>query len=162
MSAGPITFVYANWEALFPEMEAVSEPAATLYFNMATLYVRNDGCGPINDVNMLTTVLYLTTAHLAKIFSNQTNGVPTTGGSSPPNQAVGRIASAAEGSVSTSLEMPEQPPSAAWWNQTIYGAAAWKALAPYRTARYIGPTRRRIFNPPGSYSGNPGWGGWGF
>lgn len=159
MGVGPVTFVYADWAAQFPEFSGVMSAAATGYFNTATLYIRNDGGGPINDINMLTNVLYLTTAHIAKIFSQQTNGVPTSGGTDGPNQAVGRVASANEGSVSVSLEMQGQSPNAAWWNQTIYGAAVWAAMKPYRTFRYIGSTKRRFYNFPGRYYGNVAGGG---
>lgn len=156
MGAGPITFVYADWVALLPQMLGVSQPQATLYFGLAEMYVRNDGGGSINDPVKLTNALYLTTAHLAALFSQQTNGVPTTGGSEPPSPLVGRIGSAAEGSVSVSSEMPDQPQSAAWWNQTAYGAAVWKLLAPNRTARIV-PAPRRTYNPPvGPYYGR-GW-----
>lgn len=156
MGAGPITFVYSNWEALFPALSGVNSAQATMYFGLATMYVRNDGGGSINDPVKLTNALYLTTAHIAVLFAQQTNGSPTTGGTEPPSPLVGRIASATEGSVSVAAEMPEQPPSAAWWNQTTYGAAAWKMLAPNRTARIV-PAPRRIYNPPvGPYFGR-GW-----
>lgn len=156
MGAGPIPFVYSDWEAMFPELAGVSEPQATMYFGLATMYVRNDGGGSINDPIKLTYALYLTTAHLSVIFSQETNGVPTTGGSTSPSAIVGRIASATQGSVSVTTEMPAQPPAAAWWNQTIYGAAVWKMLAPNRTARIV-PAPRRIYNPPvGPYYGR-GW-----
>lgn len=156
MGAGPIAFSYSAWTATFPELAGVSEVAATNYFGMATLYIRNDGGGPINDPNMLTSILNLTTAHLARLFSQQTNGVPTTGGQAGPNPVVGRVASASEGSVSAQLDIGDQPPGAAWWMQTPYGAAVWQALRPYRTFRYIGSTKRRFMNPPGRYWGRLG------
>ena len=156
MGAGPITFVYSDWTALFPEMSGVVQPQAQMYFGLAEMYVRNDGGGSINDPVKLTNALYLTTAHIAKLFSAQTNGAPTTGGIEPASPLVGRIDSATEGSVSVSAEMPTQPPSAAWWQQTQYGAAVWKMLAPNRTARIV-PAPRRIYNPPVG----PVWGrGW--
>ena len=157
MGVGPVTFNYAAWTAIFPELSAVSEPAASGYFNMATLYIRNDGGGPINDVNMQTTLLNLATAHIAKLFSMQTAGLPVTGGTEPPGGAVGRVSSATEGSVTAQLDIP---PDAAnqgwWWLQTPYGAAAWQAMKPYRTFRYVGPTNRRTYNPPARYRGNLG------
>lgn len=151
MAAGPITFVYTDWVAEFPEFTAVTSGAAQGYFNLASLFISNGSqynCSPIQDPAMLTQLLYLTTAHLAKLFSAQTNGVPTTGGVSPPNQVVGRVASATEGSVTASLEMEQQAANAAWWNQTPYGAAVWVLLKPFRLFRYVAPTRRRVFNYP--------------
>ena len=154
MGVGPITFNCATWVAVFPEFSGVSQAAAAGYFSIATLYVRNDGRGPINDLNMLTTLLNLTTAHIAKLFSSQTDGVPTTGGAEPPSGVVGRVGSATEGSVTAQLDFSDQPPNAAWWNQTPYGAAAWAAMKPFRTFRYVGPVRRRSYNPPARW----GWG----
>lgn len=156
MGVGPVVFNYAAWEAMFPEFAGVTEDAATNYFNMATLYVRNDGRGPINDINMLTTLLNLTTAHLAKLFSTQTAGNPTTGGVEPPGGAVGRVSSATEGSVTAQLDVPADAATQGWWwLQTPYGAAAWQAMKPFRTFRYLGPTNRRVYNPPARYFG---WG----
>lgn len=156
MGAGPITFVYSDWTTLFPELSGVAEGQATLYFGLAEMYVRNDGGGSINDPVKLTNALYLTTAHVAKIFSQQTNGVPTTGGIEGPSPLVGRIDGATEGSVTVSAEMPSQPQSAAWWNQTIYGAAVYKMLRPNWTARLV-PAPRRTYNPPVG-GGGRGWG----
>jgi hypothetical protein len=150
----PYVFDYATWVAMFPEMSGVSSAAAGGYFAMATLYVRNDGRGPIRDPNMQSTLLNLTTAHLAKLFSTQNAGVPTTGGIEPPNTgSVGRVSQASQGSVSASLEMMPATASSAWWAQSQYGISAWKLLAPFRTMRYVGPTRRRIYNPSARYWG---------
>ena len=158
--AGPVIFNFDAWVAMFPGFSSVSQATATMYFNMATLYVRNDGGGPIKDINMLTQMLNLTTAHLTKIFLPQA-GDPSVSGvpGAAPNPLVGRITSGNQGSVSVNTEMPQQPPNASWWNQTIYGAAVWAAMKPYRMFQYIGPTKRRIFNPPyGWWSGSGGWG----
>jgi 1,6-anhydro-N-acetylmuramate kinase len=154
MGTTPFVFDYDSWVATFPDLQAITEAAALNYFQMATLYVRNDGRGPVNDPNVQATLLNLTTAHIAKMLSPQTAGVPTTGGAEPSSAIVGRIASATEGSVTVQAEMPEQPASAAWWNQTQYGAMAWKMMAPFRTMRYV-PARRRSYNPPARYWG---WG----
>ena len=157
MGTTPYVFDYDTWVAMFPEMAGVTSPVATGYFAMATMYIRNDGGGPINDPNMQATVLNLTTAHIAKLFSNQTAGIPVTGGIEPPNTgAVGRVSQASQGSVSATLEMMPAEASSAWFNQTQYGAAAYRMLAPFRTMRYLGPTNRRRFNPPARY-----WGGFG-
>ena len=156
MGAGPITFSYPAWVALFPELFGVTEPQAELYFGIATTYVRNDGCGPINDPVQLTNILNLTTAHVARLLSTQVNGAPTTSGTngttagngaSPPSGLVGRISSAAEGSVNVATDMGNQPASAAWWIQTEYGFMAWQMLKPFRNFRYV-PAPRRLYNPP--------------
>ena len=153
MGTTPYVFDYTVWTGLFPEMSSVSEQKAQNYFNLATLYIRNDGQGPINDPNMQAGVLNLATAHLAKLFAPQgDNGSPTTDGSEVIS-LVGRIANASEGSVKVQVDFPDQQPNAAWWNQTTYGAACWAVMKPFRTFRYMGSPRRRVFNPPMRYFG---------
>src|SRR5262249_37816262 len=86
----------------------------------------------------------------------QVNGQPSTDPGALPNPGtVGRVASATEGSVSVTLEMPNQPAAAAWYLQTPYGASFWAATALYRTARYVpGPAMRPAFGP-GSGAATP-------
>lgn len=154
----PYIFDYTSWVLTFPEFQGIAKPAAEMYFAVATGYVRNDGAGPVCDPQVQATLLKLTTAHIAKLFSTTDNGQPTTGGLDSPAGIVGRVSSATEGSVSVTSEFPDQPAAAAWWNQTIYGAAAWKLLAPTRTMRYL-PGRRRVYNPPffrGGFGGSFG------
>lgn len=147
MGTTPYVFNYTTWITLFPELSGVSSAQATLYFGLATGFVRNDGRGPICDPNIQAELLNLITAHIAKIFSQQTNGTPTTGGTETAS-LVGRISGATEGSVSVQTEYPGQSPSAAWWDQTTYGAMAWVLMKPYRTFRYFGNPKRRVYNPP--------------
>jgi len=129
---GVVTFSYSDWIAAFPEFAAsVTEAQAQGYFNQASLYVNNTACSPIVDASsggVRETILNMITAHIAQLFG-ALNGQPSA-------QTVGRVASATQGSVSVSLDMGPQPATAAWWNQTKYGAAAYAALAPYRTFRY--------------------------
>ena len=124
-----VTFDYPTWAAMFPELAvSVAEPAATMYFGMACAYVDNTPCTLILNTTTLAAVLNMTTAHLAQLLATQ-NGQPA-------SPLVGRIATAAEGSVNVAVEM-QTPPTAAWWMQTKYGALAWQALAPWRTSLYI-------------------------
>lgn len=154
MGTTPVVFDYTAWLALVPGMAGIDETDATSYFGLATMYVRNDGRGPIFDPVQQTNLLYLATAHVAYILSNRTNGIPTSGGAELAPPLVGRINSATEGSVSVASEMPNQPASAAWWLQSPYGAMVWQMLAPFRTMRYV-PGPRRIYNPPWRYLGGP-------
>ena len=147
MGTTPVVFDYTTFTDMFPELSGVTDPAATIYFGMATMYIRNDGGGPVNDPVKQSNMLYLTTAHIARLLSQQTNGVPTTGGTDAPSPLVGRISSAAEGSVNVSAEMVGQTASSAWWQQTQYGALVWQMLATYRTMRYLARPQRR-YNPP--------------
>jgi hypothetical protein len=148
----PFVFNYEAWKAMFPEFEGVTEPAAAGYFNLATLYVRNDGRGPVRDPNMQAGLLNLTTAHLVKLFSPQSYNASVTGGTEVI-PLVGRVANASEGSVKIQVDMPDQQPNAAWWNQTPYGAAVWALMKPFRTMRFMPNPKRRIYNPPMRYFG---------
>lgn len=163
--AGPVTFVYSNWTALFPELANVSQAQATLYFGLAADVIDNSSCSEISSSNVqqLTDLLNLTTAHIASIFSQQTNGQPNTSGGEAAPGIVGRISNASEGSVSVALVMPDQPQQAAWWQQTRYGAMAWLIISGYIRGFYLpGPNYRP--GPPqggwGTLSGVWGGGGW--
>lgn len=123
----------------YPNFRAV--PATTLQaqFNIATIYLRNDGTSPIRSVATQTTLLYMLTAHLLQLTFGPNGEGAIAGGAAPG--LVGRISSASEGSVSVSTDYPENP-NAAWFTQTPYGAAFWQATANFRRAYYRpGPTR---------------------
>ena len=129
-----IVFNYENWIALFPQFPYLSEPQAQMYFDIATSYCRNDGFGPICQPALKTNMLNLLTAHIAQLFAPDRNG-------QNPSTLVGRISNASEGSVSVGMDYPSSP-SAAWFNQTQFGASYWQLMLPFRTMRYVtGPTR---------------------
>ena len=143
-----VTFDYNAWVALFPEFTNVTEAAATGYFNMATLYNRNDGGGPVCDATVQAQLMNLMTAHLAWLWSPQLNGQPNTSGPTPASPLVGRINTATEGSVSVGAELDIPAGVPQFFAQTRYGLAYWVATAPYRTFRYLpGLRSRRFFNP---------------
>ncbi len=137
-------FNYGAWKARYPEFDTtVSEATADLYFAEATLYLANDGTGPVRDLpapapSIQLVLLNMLTAHIAQLNS----------GSSiqPVVPLVGRINTATEGSVSVGAELPNLPGSAAWYAQTKYGLNFWQATAAYRTFRYR-PGPRRVFDP---------------
>lgn len=133
MTSPIITFNYDSWVQLFPNFAYISQPQADLYFALATQLQRNDGGGPVTDVQTQTNLLNLLTAHIAQLFAPAPNGQT---GRDP--SIVGRITNASEGSVSVATEMPMPTnPSSAWFLQTAYGAFYWTASAPFRTMRYI-------------------------
>ena len=144
IDAGPVVFDYAYWISMYPEFAATVNPAqGQNYFNQAALVCDNSVCSPITDgspTGSRATILYLLTAHVAALFAPQI----VNGQSQGPSPLVGRITNASEGSVSVAAEMPNQPMSAAWFQQTRYGAMAWAALAPYRTFRYARAPRRYL------------------
>jgi len=140
--ADPVTFVYADWIVAYPEFSTIPEATAESYFDMATGFLRNDGTSPVSSTSTQTTLLYLLTAHIAKLFGT-VNGQAA-------SDLVGRISSATEGSVSVSVDLPQLPQSAAWFSQTKYGLMFWQMTAAYRTARYV-PGPQRVFNPMGMF-----------
>lgn len=140
-----VSFNYEDWIAIYPEFKNVTPQSALQYFNIATIYHRNDGFGPVSQPPVQAALLNMMTAHVAKLFGGTTGGVPT--------GLVGRIAHASEGSVSVEADMGPVTANQAWFMQTPYGAAYWQATAAYRTFRYR-PDPRAV-----AYLGAPftGW-----
>jgi Protein of unknown function (DUF4054) len=151
-----VSFDFPSWQAQYAEFNALSEAQATNCFNLATAIHDNSGVGgPVSSIPLQTTYLNLLTCHFAQLLI-QAQGSPSPGSAQDPNSPVGRISDAAEGSVSVHLDMPNQPQSAAFFQQTKYGTMYYAMTAVYRTMRYrVGP--RRIFNYP--YGAGGGYGG---
>lgn len=152
-----VTFNYAAWLARYGEFENVDEAYAQLCFNEATLYCANV-LRIVCVKDTLAALLNMLTAHIVKLYAAQLNGVPNTesSGAAPNPGVVGRVASATEGSVTVSLDMPNQPAAAAWYQQTQYGNSFFAATAVYRTARYVpGNPMQPAFGGPGSIYGWP-------
>lgn len=126
-----VTFSYATWAAIFPDLSAsVNSAQAQEYFNLATAYCDNSACSPI-PATPRATILNMLVSHLAVLLGT-INGQPA-------SPLVGRIATAAQGSVNVSVELDGVPGSAAWFSQTKFGLAAWQAMAPYRVGFYAPP-----------------------
>lgn len=127
-------FDYALWGALFPELAAVPEPAAQMFFDIAAgSLVDNTDCSPVKDVSVRLSLLNYATAHMAGLA-----GYPLpTGSTTPaPSGSVGRVSSASEGAVSASMDYGQVRESQAWWVQTQYGATFWQLTRPFRTFRF--------------------------
>jgi hypothetical protein len=158
MGSPSVTFNYQQWVATFPMFSAVSEPLAQSYFDMATLYFNN--CSWPGSLPQAPTLLNLLTCHLAWLYSpRDDNGNPASTGTAAP-AIVGRISSATQGSVSmqTDFDSSSGSPNAQWYNQTPWGAQYWAATAQFRTARYVGRSRRPN---NGVFPAYPyGWGTW--
>jgi len=144
-----VQFDYNAWIARYPEFSTVPSNTATMYFNEATLYVRNDGGGPVADSNTQLTLLNMVTAHIACMNF----GV----GGQAPSPLVGRVSTASEGSVSIGVTADYQPGTPQWFVSTKYGAAYWAASAQYRTMRYSRALPRHNAFP----YGRPDLYGWG-
>ncbi len=104
------------------------------YFNTATLYLSNTKGSRVKDVTTRSILLNLLVAHLAQL-----DGVLQPAGQGSTAAAVGRVSSATEGSASVQTQMPGAGASAAWYQQTQYGATYWAATAQYRSMRYVRP-----------------------
>ena len=117
----PVVFDYPTWAARYPTLGAqVGSDLAQLYFNEAELYCDNTDTSPIADLTQRAMLLNMVVAHIAQLT--------ITG-------QVGRVTSASEGSVSTSLEYIF-PGGASWFAQTQYGIAFWEATKQYRTFQF--------------------------
>lgn len=147
-----VTFDPAAFLLIFPQFSNLGTPVLNTYFDVATTFVRNDGCGPVTSVQMQTQLLNFATAHLLKLFATQADG-------QSPSEIVGRINNASQGSVSVGAEMLVPPGSAQWWNQTSFGATFWLLSAPFRTMRYMpGPAKPVAPWPVAGTFFIPGWG----
>ena len=134
------TFNYATWALLYPDLAAnVAQTQAQAYFdNLAPLYLNNTDLSPVQDPVLRGTLLGLLVAHIAKL-----NLPESQGGSG----AVGRVASASEGSVSASCDVGPVAGSQAWFHQTQAGDTFWHATLFLRQGRYVPgyPQRRPIW-----------------
>ena len=103
-------------------------------FEQAVVIVGNDDAtslAPYDPPKVLLrkTLLYLATCHLATLDDNP-DGVP------------GRVASASQGSVSTSFDLMRSNSNSwasQWWAQTQCGARFWLLTARFRTGGRIYP-----------------------
>lgn len=132
-----VVFDYPGWVAQYPEFASVDAPTATRWFNVATIYHRNDGTGPVRSVSTQQILLGMITAHLVSRF------VPIDG--QAPSNLVGRVSDASIGPVSAAVEgFTGVPGSQQWFLQTKYGSDYWAATAPYRQMRYLRPHPRNF------------------
>lgn len=148
---GIATFDYDTWLMLYPAFsDRVLQPQATALFNQAgLLYVDNSECSPVRDVAQRQQILYLVVAHLAALSPQGGN-----------EGQVGRLSDAGQGTVRARFEYKGTEDSA-WWDQTQYGAAAYKALAPYRLGRYVPPPMKPV-DPIGFPGFRIGYSNWPF
>ncbi len=133
------TFDPAAFYAQFPELSTVPSQQLAGYYNVvANGMIDNSACSVIPDqppgAGVLSQAMMWATAHLAKLFAT-VNG-------QAPSGLVGRISSAAEGSVNVSTDLKIEAQSAQFWITTNYGLMVWQMLGPYRTALWVsGPVR---------------------
>lgn len=130
-----VIFDPTQFKAAFPEFALVPDARLTILFNMAGASILdNTDASIVCDPAVRGPLLDLLVAHLLTLFGSGVPGAPGGG----PSGAVGRVESATEGTVSTSLAyMVARSSSEAWFNQTQYGAMFWSMTAQFRTFRYV-------------------------
>jgi len=131
ITPGVVTFDPNAFQQAFPMFASVSDAALTANFGFATLMLDNSCCSVVCDAPTRAQLLNLITAHITALL-NGVNG-------QPPQGIVGRISQAQQGSVSVSTEMLAKTESAAYWQQTPWGAQYWTSTVKYRTGRYVPP-----------------------
>jgi len=123
---GVVVFSASEFRGQFPEFASNAGFTDAMLggcFARSGMMLNNTDASPVSDLTIRALLLYLLTAHVAALWQRGSG-------------SVGRIASAGEGSVSASFDMPSTV-GAAWFNQTQYGAQYWQAVLPYRLGRYI-------------------------
>lgn len=138
---GVVAFDPTWFGQIYPEFAAVSAPQVAMYFTMATQLCDNTPSSVITDwtpQGIRAVCLNALTAHVMALAGLGVGNAARSG-------LVGRIASAGQGSVNVSVDMPSSP-SSAWFMQTQYGATYWQLTAPYRTMRYF-PACPRNMDP---------------
>ena len=127
-STGVVVFNYSQWLVAYPEFGNVQMGQAQEFFNRATQLCDNTPLSPISNLFTRTLLLNAATAPFAYLFTPQPDG---------NIRPVGRIGSAAQGSVNVSLDyVTPKTATEAFWNQTQYGAYFWAATLTYRSFRY--------------------------
>lgn len=165
-TVGPVVFDYQWFQTRYPHIAEWTSPGmAQGYFERAQTFLDNTGAGSappspwcfvgslatggiVQDIPTRQVLFGLLVAHIAMLNSPM-NGAASSG-------LIGRITSASEGSVSVSTDYPDQPPGAAWFNQTKYGAEFWNATARFRTGGLYFPGRNAGYNFFGG-RGIPTW-----
>jgi hypothetical protein len=137
ITRGIVQFSAPEFVELYPEFTGLTNGVMANGFNDATLLLDNSCASAVQDANKRLNLLYTLTAHVLTIDAGTNDGA---GDVTTPQGIVGRIASAAEGSVSVASEYSsEVTQSEAYYIQTKYGAKFWQQTASYRTMHYIGP-----------------------
>lgn len=148
---GVVVFDPAVFKTLYVQFAAVANAMLTLYFDLATLILKNTCGSIIQDATQRERLLNLLVAHIAAL-----QPVSPAGGAGSGGGLIGRISTATEGSVSVSAEYASQvSASMAWFIQTQYGALFWQLTSPYRSFRYVAPVQP--FGSAGAFAGRRGY-----
>ena len=140
-----VVFDPVAFAAQYAEFSGLAAGDTTTAFNLATLYLCNTDSSIVQDIPTRTTLLWLLTAHISKLYFGTNDGK---GHVVAPTDLVGRVEIAKEGTVHVRADMGPPSLAAAWYNQTRYGAAYWAATVKYRTMHYV-PAHRGGMNRQG-------------
>lgn len=129
-----VIFDPSAFKAAFPEFVDVPDARLEALFDMAAATILdNTGASIATDLATRAALLNLLVAHQLALYGTGVAGDAHGG----PSGAVGRVASATEGSVSSSLEYKAAASATeAWFNQTQYGAQYWAMTVQWRSFRY--------------------------
>lgn len=120
-----VVFDKARFQTAYPEVRA-ADAQLEMWFAQAESLLDNTGRSIVKKPEEREMLLFLLVRHVAALTERAAQG-----------GLVGRIASAAEGSVSVSADMGAVGSNAAWYLQTPYGATYWQLTAKYRRFRYV-------------------------
>lgn len=120
-----VVFDKARFQTAYPEVRA-ADAQLEMWFAQAESLLDNTGRSIVKKPEEREMLLFLLVRHVAALTERAAQG-----------GLVGRIASAAEGSVSVSADMGAVGGNAAWYLQTPYGATYWQLTAKYRRFRYV-------------------------
>ncbi|MDL9989471.1 DUF4054 domain-containing protein [Providencia rettgeri] len=122
---GVVEFNVAKFREIYPNTKGTDAQLESAFVK-AGLLLRNDRFSCVKDLKEREMLLFLLVAHMAMLQSNIEDG----------NSAVGRASSAAEGSVSVSLDYGTTTNAEKWYTQTPYGAEYWALTSQYRSFLY--------------------------
>lgn len=137
-----VVFDPAAFKLAFPQFAGATDGSLTALFTMIGFsFIDNSDASIVVNVDQRGAMMNFLMAHMLTLFG----WVDENGTVTPGSGVVGRVASATEGSVSTSLayNIP-MGAGAAWYSQTPYGAAYWVMTAPFRSFHYVAAGRSGI------------------
>lgn len=123
---GIVVFDIAKFRSIYPNINATDAQLES-YFVEATMLLNNTDKSCVKNLAEREILLFLLVAHLAMLQGRVETG----------NDAVGRVASATEGSVSVSFDNGTTTLSDKWYQQTPYGSKYWALTSKYRSFLYI-------------------------
>ncbi|AOA58325.1 DUF4054 domain-containing protein [Acinetobacter larvae] len=123
---GVVVFDKDKFRQLYPKLD-FNDAQLDMFFLEATMLLNNTPCSCVKSLVERELLLFLLVAHLATLQARLDSG----------NEAVGRVGSASEGSVSVSMDYGQTTPGEKWYVQTPYGAKYWQLTARYRSALYV-------------------------